>query len=311
MYVYFLVRLCIMKYMKRKYIVLFIIAILLAILIPLVYIFRDQILAYIPIFNDQNNIQEEDKKIVTRSAKGIEYKMVTPLPNADLDCTFDIEGEVSGSWFFEGVFPIKLVSNTGAEIMTVQAKAVGDASTDELVKFTAEITCTKSCSGDAKLLFLKDNPSGEAVNDDSFEVPITFKTLCEIDSTMNVLVYFGNTVKDPNAENCPKVYAVSRKVVKTEAVGRAALLELLKGTTAAEEEKGYLSSIPKGVTINSLKISKGTAYVDFNEKLGEGVGGTCLVDRIRGQITQTLKQFSTVTKVVISINGESEAILQP
>lgn len=297
--------------MKRKYIILFVIAVLLVILIPLVYIFRDQILEYIPIFNKQDNTQEEEKKVVTRSAKGVEYKMVTPLPNDEVDCTFDIEGEISGSWFFEGVFPIKLVSGAGTEILTVQAKAVGDSYTDELVKFTAEMTCTNICNGDAKLVFLKENPSGEAANDDSFEIPITFKELCDIDSTVSLLVYFGNTVKDPNAENCEKVYAVSRKVVKTEAVGRAALLELLKGTTSVEEDKGYLSSIPAGVTINSLSISKGTAYVDFNEKLGEGVGGSCLVGRIRGQITQTLKQFSTVDKVVISINGESETILQP
>lgn len=297
--------------MKKKHIILFLIAILLVILIPLVYIFRDQILEYIPIFNRQDNTKEEEKKVVTRSSKGIEYKMVAPLPNDEVDCTFDIEGEISGSWFFEGVFPIKLLSGTGTEILTVQAKAVGDANTDELVKFTAEVVCTDICNGDAKLVFLKDNPSGEAANDDSFEIPIFFKELCDIDSTMTLLVYFGNTVKDPNAENCEKVYSVSRKVVKTEAVGRASLLELLKGTTSAEEDKGYLSSIPTGVTINSLKISKGVAYVDFNEKLSEGVGGTCLVDRIKGQITQTLKQFSTVDKVVISINGESEAILQP
>ncbi len=297
--------------MKRRYIVLIILAVLLLISIPLVYIFRDQILEYIPIFNKQENTQEEDKKVVTRSAKGVEYKMVTPLPSDEVDCTFDIEGEIPGSWFFEGVFPIKLVSTTDSEILTVQAKAEGDANTDEFVKFTAEVTCTKVCNGDAKLVFLKDNPSGEAVNDDSFEIPITFKELCEIDSTMNLLVYFGNTVKDPNAENCQKVYAVNRKVVKTEAVGRAALLELLKGTTSTEEDNGYLSSIPIGVTINSLKISKGVAHVDFNEKLGEGVGGTCLVDRIRAQITQTLKQFPTVNKVIISINGESETILQP
>ena len=297
--------------MKRRYIVLIILAALLLISLPLVYIFRDQILEFIPIFNKEDNTQEKEEEVVTRSAKGVEYKMITPLPDDEVDCTFNIEGEISGSWFFEGVFPIKLVSSTGAQILTTQAKAMGDSNTDELVKFTSKITCTKMCDGDAKLIFAKDNPSGEAENDDSFEIPVIFKTLCDIDSTMNLLVYFGNTVKDPNAENCQKVYAVSRKVVKTEAVGRAALLELLKGTTSAEEDKGYVSSIPAGVTINSLKISKGIAYVDFNEKLQEGVGGTCLVDRIRGQITQTLKQFSTVKSVVISINGESEAILQP
>jgi len=41
------------------------------------------------------------------------------------------------------------------------------------------------------------------------------------------------------------------------------------------------------------------------------VGGSCRVSAIRAQIIETLKQFSTVKNVVISINGRTEDILQP
>ena len=44
-------------------------------------------------------------------------------------------------------------------------------------------------------------------------------------------------MKDPNSENCEKVYAVSRKVVKTEAVEELHYSNF-KGTTSTEEEKG-------------------------------------------------------------------------
>jgi spore germination protein GerM len=35
------------------------------------------------------------------------------------------------------------------------------------------------------------------------------------------------------------------------------------------------------------------------------------VKLIRDQITQTLKQFSTVAEVVIAIEGETEGVLEP
>ncbi|MDD3123440.1 MAG: GerMN domain-containing protein, partial [Candidatus Izemoplasmatales bacterium] len=53
------------------------------------------------------------------------------------------------------------------------------------------------------------------------------------------------------------------------------------------------------------------ATVDFNEKLQEGVAGSATVMAIRNQIERTLLQFDYITEVVISINGDSEEILQP
>jgi spore germination protein GerM len=65
------------------------------------------------------------------------------------------------------------------------------------------------------------------------------------------------------------------------------------------------------VTINSIKISGNTATIDLSPKLDENMGGSCRVSAIRSQITNTAKQFANIKKVIISINGETELILQP
>lgn len=98
---------------------------------------------------------------------------------------------------------------------------------------------------------------------------------------------------------------------RTVGVARAALEELLKGPTAAEQDAGYVSNINEGVKINSLTINKGVAAVDFSDELQKEVGGACRVTAIRAQIVETLNQFSTVHKVIISVNGNTEDILQP
>lgn len=124
-------------------------------------------------------------------------------------------------------------------------------------------------------------------------------------------VYFGNEVENPGALDCSKVYAVVRTVPKTEAVAQAAIEQLLTGPNAEEKRRGYFSALNPGAKLNSVAVREGIAYADFNSELGREVGGACLVTAIRAQIGETLKQFPTVTGVVISINGQSEDILQP
>ena len=123
-------------------------------------------------------------------------------------------------------------------------------------------------------------------------------------------VYFLSEVLDPEV-TCTKVFPVSRTVPYTEAIGQATLQELFKGPTEGEQEGGYGTSIPSGVLVQSLSIREGVAYADFNEALQFQIGGSCRVSAIRAQITETLKQFPTVSSVVISIDGRTEDILQP
>jgi len=128
--------------------------------------------------------------------------------------------------------------------------------------------------------------------------------------TLKVKVYFNNNKLDPEF-SCNKVFPVEREITKTQAVARAALEELLKGSSEKEKVEGFFTSINPGVKIQSLVIENGTAKVDFDEQLEFQVGGSCRVAAIRAQITQTLKQFPTVNSVIISIDGRTEDILQP
>jgi hypothetical protein len=139
-------------------------------------------------------------------------------------------------------------------------------------------------------------------------IPVRFKTV----ESQSVKVYFGNSKEDPNAMKCEEVYAVERRVPKTQAIARAALEELLQGVTTAEEEQGYFSSLQSGIKLLSLDIANGTATARFNSALDANVGGSCAVTSIRAQIEETLKQFSTVSRVVIEVEGKPTAeVLQP
>lgn len=144
---------------------------------------------------------------------------------------------------------------------------------------------------------------GSIINLDSVNVRLASM------ETSKVKVFFSNQKLDPKI-SCTKVFPVDRTILKTQEVGFVAIFELLRGVMPSDGSS-YKSSIPKGTILNSLVIRDGTAYADFNHVLETNGGGSCHVQAVRAQITETLKQFSTIKNVVISVNGRTEDILQP
>lgn len=128
--------------------------------------------------------------------------------------------------------------------------------------------------------------------------------------TINLKIYFANTEKDPEI-SCDKVFPVARSIPLQSDSAVAVIRELLKGPTPEEVAQKYFTSIPEGVVLNSFTLADGVARVDFNDTLDKGVGGSCRVTSIRKQIEETLMEFQMVGKVIISINGRTEDILQP
>ncbi len=139
--------------------------------------------------------------------------------------------------------------------------------------------------------------------------PITPKpTTAPVTSAMMTTnVYLGRT----GATNCEQVVAVSRTIPKTVSVGRASLVALLMGPTASEKAAGFTTSINPGVVLKSLTITSGVAVANFSSELNKGVAGSCRVQAIRSQITQTLKQFPTVRTVIIAVEGKTIDVLEP
>lgn len=234
-------------------------------------------------------------------------RLEDPRPNQAIQSPLVISGEARGTWFFEASFPVRLVDADGNLLAHGIAQAQSDWMTENFVPFMARLTVPVPKTKSGTLFLEKDNPSGLPENDDALRVPVLFS-----DETMAVKAYFGTprTGDAPNFD-CGEVEAVERRVWKTEAVGRAALEELLRGPTPEELDAGFTTSINPGVEIQSLTIENGVARVDFSDELERAVGGSCRVAAIRSQITETLKQFPTVTGVTISIDGRTEDILQP
>lgn len=232
-----------------------------------------------------------------------------------IDNTFSdikIKGYVNGDgWIaFEAqvgvvIFFDKDNSELGYALLT----ATGEWMVPPPINFEGQIRMTpKEADSVTKLVFRNENPSGEPSRDKEFVMET--KLVRTQGETAVVNAYLNNNKMDPEIL-CNKVFPAQRNIIKTQAVARAALQELLLGPTNSELDAGFFTSINKGVKIQSLTIENGVAKVDFDEQLEFQVGGSCRVSAIRAQITQTLKQFSTVNSVVISINGRTEDILQP
>ena len=123
-----------------------------------------------------------------------------------------------------------------------------------------------------------------------------------------------------------ELQATQRHIVKTEAIGTAALNELLWGPppnnlagfeTAIPDPEEVLSYAGRGadwgprVCLLKLTIVDGLATADFSKEIQAYGGGSLRVKLLHDQIVMTLLQFSTVREVVIAVEGQTEGVLQP
>lgn len=233
-----------------------------------------------------------------------------PRPNQTIASPLEIKGRARGSWFFEAELPIKITDEKGKELGSAVAIAQSDWMTEDFVPFRAVIRFFMAYTNEGTLILSKSNPSDLPENNDELKIPVQFEKPSD-EEKMTLQVYFGNSQMNPQTADCSAVFPVKRQVPKTEAVAKAALEELLNGPTPDEKAEGYLTNINNGVTVNQITIENGIAKADFDEQLQYQVGGSCKVAAIHSQIDSTLKQFSTVKEVIISINGKTEDILQP
>jgi hypothetical protein len=220
---------------------------------------------------------------------------------------FTVSGKAVGNWFFEASAPVSVYSKDGKLLVATYMTAQGDWMTTNFVPFKGEIPpFLTNGATEGYIQFENDNPSGNEGSRYVYKKYVTFGA----QETQKIKLYFGNTIKNPNAANCSLVYAVERTVPKTDSIGTLALRTLLRGTTEAESKLGYTSAFDRGSgnELKSLTIKNGVATADFSFLPS---AGSCLVGEARAQIEQTLKQFPTVTSVKILLNGSESEALQP
>lgn len=95
--------------------------------------------------------------------------------NQIISSPLKIEGKARGSWFFEAVFPVKLLDGNGKQVSVTYAQAQGDWMTDDFVNFNALFNFTAPETDKGILLFQNDNPSGLPENQKEFRLSVRFK----------------------------------------------------------------------------------------------------------------------------------------
>jgi spore germination protein GerM len=118
-----------------------------------------------------------------------------------------------------------------------------------------------------------------------------------------VKVYFWR-VNDSTRRNPFGVSAVKRTVDAAQPA-RGALEALLQGPNTSEQAQGYITLYVKEFDIGLLSIKNGTARVNFvASRNWAGWAGDMSPGRFREAVTRTLKQFPTVRRVIVSVNGD-------
>lgn len=232
-----------------------------------------------------------------------ETRLIKPAAGEVISSPYTISGAMPGSWFFEATARYELYDSSGNMLVSGPVQAKGEWMVEGPVEFTGRLEFSKPATATGTLVLKNDNPSGLPENEKKEIYPVIFGA--------TVKLYFGNDKMNPEMMDCSLVYAVERPVTNTVTIGRAAVEELLKGPTETEKAGGYRTQINMGVKINKLTIENGVAKIDFDKEIEKGLGGSCRVSAIRSQIETTLKQFSSVKTVIISVNGEVDEALQP
>lgn len=113
-----------------------------------------------------------------------------------------------------------------------------------------------------------------------------------------------NEVKSGDISGCDHVVLQERTVPKTPAPLAAALTALLADKTHTMPGDGLYNYIGKGdLKLASVSIVNGTAKI-YLTGTAPGLAGECDDPRLFVQVAQTARQFTTVQKVELYINGK-------
>ncbi|MEK7583549.1 MAG: Gmad2 immunoglobulin-like domain-containing protein [Patescibacteria group bacterium] len=227
-------------------------------------------------------------------------RVFSPQPDDEVGLPLVIKGEART---FEAAFSYRIKNSKGTVLVEGHSMTTGTEDPPAYRPFdvTVNYPDPKTASGSVEV-FEYSAKDGSEIN--KVIVPVRFKQ--DVPSSMTKVFFSKGT-----PANCSDVLAVIRRVPVTETPVRTTLDELLRGVYKAEADAGYQSNINSGTTIKSVNLKSGVLTIDFDKNLEAGVAGSCRVTAIRAQITQTAKQFSNVSSVVISVDGKSEGVLQP
>lgn len=104
---------------------------------------------------------------------GGELKIFEPKALSNIESPVKISGSAPGTWYFEAVFPIEVIDESGNVLGSGHAEAKSDWMTTNQVPFTASVIFARKGATEGFLVFSKDDPSGIG-NVKSVKIPVFF-----------------------------------------------------------------------------------------------------------------------------------------
>jgi spore germination protein GerM len=119
-----------------------------------------------------------------------------------------------------------------------------------------------------------------------------------------VQVYLYNASAE--SEQNPLGLAPIERLAPTAAPARTALEALLAGPNRTEIREGFKALDSEGLKLRSLVNRSGTWHVKFASKNGKTWPGTLSPARFQQAVIRTMKQFPTVRRVVVYVDGRTD-----
>lgn len=126
-----------------------------------------------------------------------------------------------------------------------------------------------------------------------------------------VVVYFSNSIKSGDYNDCRSVYGVERTINPQAPLYEASLSQLFQGPTNAEKALGYSSffSTKTKNILKSIKVSDTTAYVNLIDirSLIPSASSSCGSVQFLSSVEETLKHDRKIDTVRFAIEGNPQA----
>lgn len=104
-----------------------------------------------------------------------EIVVVSPKKGQDVSSPIELRGKARGPWYFEASAPIKLTDLDGNILAQSYVMADGEWMTTEFVDFKGTLSYESPYKGEALLVFMNDNPSGDPSRDKSLSIPVVLR----------------------------------------------------------------------------------------------------------------------------------------
>ncbi len=133
---------------------------------------------------------------------------------------------------------------------------------------------------------------------------LSMPLIMEVTDDQSFQIFFAKA-EENNENSCGIVVPIERTSLGVDGLEERAINMFLAGPADREIDQGIFSYLTSGAELNSFAIENGIARVDFNKSIKEAVFDDCRTNNLKQQIVKTLEQFSTVTQVMVSINGDN------